>query len=166
MKYVLGFRFRESDLPEQTSVALIQKKKPFWQAGKLNGIGGKVEHDEDYPMARLHRGVMVTGQQMAMAREFKEETGVETMPHSWQQFGVLIHGDNEIYLFRSFCEAPHAPVLQVLTNERPVWLKLISLRLYPRMGNLDWLVPIALDKHLFLGSIYDDAPIPEKAVAA
>ena len=57
--YVLGFAFTTDG-----RVALIQKKRPAWQAGRLNGIGGKVEGTE-------HSAA-------AMVREFREETGVDT----------------------------------------------------------------------------------------
>jgi len=55
-RYVLGFMF-DRDYAE---VALILKNRPAWQAGKWNGIGGKIEGDET-PHA-------------AMVREFTEET--------------------------------------------------------------------------------------------
>ena len=53
-EYVVGFMFSEE----------ILKNKPDWQAGRLNGVGGKVEPNE-YP-------------DQAMVREFEEETGVRT----------------------------------------------------------------------------------------
>lgn len=40
-KYVLGFMFSTEDRGQK--VALIKKLKPKWQAGLLNGIGGKIE---------------------------------------------------------------------------------------------------------------------------
>jgi 8-oxo-dGTP diphosphatase len=58
MEYVCGFLFH----PQRKAVALIRKNKPEWQAGKLNGIGGKVEHLETPAEA--------------MEREFLEEAGV------------------------------------------------------------------------------------------
>lgn len=57
-QYVVGLAVN------QGWVALIRKAKPAWQAGRLNGIGGKVEPGED--------------PQLAMAREFEEEAGVAT----------------------------------------------------------------------------------------
>ena len=39
IKYVVGFAFNK----EKTKVLLIKKTKPDWQAGQLNGIGGKIE---------------------------------------------------------------------------------------------------------------------------
>ena len=56
-EYVVGFLFH----PSLTQVTLIRKNRPGWQAGKLNGVGGKVEVGET--------------PDQAMAREFHEETG-------------------------------------------------------------------------------------------
>lgn len=53
---VVGFAFDDKLL----NVALIKKKKPEWQKGYLNGVGGKVKDGEGY-----HE---------AMTREFEEET--------------------------------------------------------------------------------------------
>ncbi len=48
---------------DRRRVVLINKKRPEWQAGLQNGIGGKVLEGEIYLQA--------------MIREFKEETGFE-----------------------------------------------------------------------------------------
>lgn len=58
MNYVLGFAFN-SDLSQ---IILINKLRPSWQAGTLNGVGGKIEPGES-PLE-------------AMYREFEEETGI------------------------------------------------------------------------------------------
>jgi 8-oxo-dGTP diphosphatase len=58
--YVNGFMFS----PDHQRVALIHKRQPTWQAGYLNGIGGKIELGETAAEA--------------MVREFSEETGVAT----------------------------------------------------------------------------------------
>lgn len=76
MEYVLGFAFTE----DFGSVALIRKNKPEWQAGKLNGIGGKVE---EYDQTIFH----------AMAREYHEETGVITNIDHWKYFAKLCGND-------------------------------------------------------------------------
>lgn len=57
IEYVLGFMFNE----DESKVLLIMKNRPAWQAGKLNGVGGKIEAGET-PI-------------QAMEREFAEETG-------------------------------------------------------------------------------------------
>lgn len=69
--YVLGFAFD----PELTYVALIRKTKPEWQAGKLNGIGGKVEPSETF--------------RQAMVREFFEETGSRVPSERWHNFSRI-----------------------------------------------------------------------------
>jgi 8-oxo-dGTP diphosphatase len=68
-EYVLGFLFS----PDLSRVVLIRKERPTWQAGKLNGVGGKVDPGED-----AHT---------AMVREFREETGVQ-IPE-WYQFATI-----------------------------------------------------------------------------
>jgi 8-oxo-dGTP diphosphatase len=68
--YVLGFAF-DYDI----RVTLIKKDRPDWMAGKWNGVGGKIEPGED-PHA-------------AMAREFREETGVSIFHTVWQKFAIL-----------------------------------------------------------------------------
>jgi 8-oxo-dGTP pyrophosphatase MutT (NUDIX family) len=70
-RYVAGFMFDVAN----KQVALIRKTKPAWQAGKLNGIGGKIE-DGESPEA-------------AMVREFLEETGCNTDRDDWSHFASL-----------------------------------------------------------------------------
>ena len=73
--YVVGLMFNKS----MSQVALIRKQKPKWQAGLLNGIGGKIEDGE-------------TGLD-AMRREFYEETGAHTLRVDWYPF-LNMHGQN------------------------------------------------------------------------
>lgn len=75
-RYVLGFAFNS----DYTEVALIKKNRPDWQKGKYNGIGGKVEEGEP--------------EILAMVREFKEETGIETLPEWWKPFTKMIFGED------------------------------------------------------------------------
>lgn len=78
LEYVIGFMFSAG----MQLVLLIRKNRPDWQAGRLNGIGGKIEPGE----APID----------AMIREFKEETGL--LYRSWLPFhrerfrnGVVLH---------------------------------------------------------------------------
>ena len=68
-RYVVGFLFRNNG----TEVALVRKLKPEWQRGRLNGIGGKIEPNED--------------SRAAMMREFAEETGANV--DDWRAFAWL-----------------------------------------------------------------------------
>lgn len=64
----VGFLFSENML----DVLLIEKKRPEWQKGKFNGIGGRMEIGES-PVGCL-------------VREFREETGILLDKDSWTQF--------------------------------------------------------------------------------
>lgn len=82
-RFVLGFVYYEGQ------VLLIQKNRPAWQAGKWNGIGGKIEPNET-----------LLG---AMSREGVEEAALAV---PWKYRG-LMHGANtdgtpfECHLFTS-----------------------------------------------------------------
>lgn len=81
IEYVLGFAFIG------TEVILIQKTKPEFQKGKLNGVGGKIEVNES-PAS-------------AMVREFEEETSVKTHPGSWVLFAVMRFYEAKVHCFTS-----------------------------------------------------------------
>jgi 8-oxo-dGTP pyrophosphatase MutT (NUDIX family) len=70
IRYVLGFGF-----DDHRRLALIRKKRPTWQAGRWNGIGGKVQEFE--------------GCREAMAREFAEETGVLVEAPLWRKVAIM-----------------------------------------------------------------------------
>lgn len=80
MDYVLGFMFNK----HKTQVVLINKLKPEWQKGLLNGLGGKIEPDEVNKSSKF-----------AMSREFQEETGVQTDPEKWQEFAMMDCGNDD-----------------------------------------------------------------------
>ena len=86
IKYVVGFAFSK----DRNDIVLIKKNKPEWQAGMVNGIGGKIEDTDDRPVD-------------AMRREFKEETGVDTLANKWKHYATLKVGDAvEVYCFVYF----------------------------------------------------------------
>ena len=67
--YVVGF------LHYKDEVVLLRKSRPPMLAGKLNGIGGKIEPGEHAVDA--------------MVREFAEETGLQTSERGWLRDRVL-----------------------------------------------------------------------------
>lgn len=69
IQYVLGFVIWEE------RVLLIRKNRPTWQAGKFNGIGGKVEPQESAPAA--------------MVRECWEEAAIHTVANEWRKFALM-----------------------------------------------------------------------------
>lgn len=129
--YVAGFMFNiaKPGIAPRECVALIEKQRPDWQKGKLNGIGGKIDSGESPADA--------------MAREFLEETGVKVAPERWRSFcelrfrGATIHffaSEGELSELRSM-EDEHVTIVDVST----IWNR-------NTIPNLRWLIPMALDK--------------------
>lgn len=129
MKYCLGFAF-STDTHCRTYVALIEKSKPQWQAGKYNGIGGKIE-DTD------------TDARAAMVREFREETGVDTDADAWKGFAVMKFWDCEVECFVGQMEWEKFNSLWSPTEEQVVKVDAHKLWPFPVLPNLHWLVPMA-----------------------
>jgi 8-oxo-dGTP diphosphatase len=123
-EYVLGFMFGNN----RQEVLLIRKNRPDWQAGKLNGIGGKVEAGE-LPY-------------QAMIREFEEEAGVPLT--GWNNFGTMRVGDAIVYLYSSF-ESDSFDKARSMTDEEieRVNINTLSNPCLNLLPNLLWLVPMA-----------------------
>lgn len=81
--YVLGFAFNKT----LTTVLLLHKTHPAWQAGRFNGVGGAVEFGEK-PL-------------QAMLRKFQKETGVRSQPSDWVRFTSFEDNGNTIHCFTS-----------------------------------------------------------------
>lgn len=122
--YVAGFLFDAG----REDVLLIEKQRPAWQRGKLNGVGGKIEPGET-PEA-------------AMEREFAEEAGVCGL--AWERVADLTGPGFTVYFFAAFddrirlartCEEERLIV-------RPVAEIATAADLIP---NLKALIPLALD---------------------
>ena len=112
MNYCLGFAF-SLDLKK---VLTIRKKRPAWQAGRLNGIGGKQEPGE-------------TALQ-AMKRECLEETGVHI--ENWEYFATIEGPDFTVTCFRAFTDDIF--LATSLTDEE-VTTEDVDLQLFFREGN-------------------------------
>lgn len=125
-KYVLGLMFDDAC----SSVVLIRKDKPAWQAGLFNGVGGSIETDES-PL-------------MAMIREFKEEAGVDSTGLGWNEFSELSGSDFVVYCFR--CNNTGA-WRNACTVERELVSKVSihELRHHRCVSSLTWLIHLALD---------------------
>lgn len=130
INYVCGFLFNENN----SQVALIRKIKPEFLAGKLNGIGGKMEEHET-PIE-------------AMEREFLEETGVKLPWELWKLKLKLYSPTNyTMYVFRANSE----DVQNVKTIEQEeVFVYntqnlLLPAQNYQLVPNLKWIIPLLLD---------------------
>src|SRR5690242_14904191 len=80
--YVCGFLFSV----DRQRVLLIRKRRPAWQAGHLNGVGGKVEPGETLADA--------------MRREFREEAGLDVA--DFHHVLSLTGSDWRGHFFRAF----------------------------------------------------------------
>ena len=136
-KYVAGLLFNKN----KTEVALIRKNRPGWQAGKLNAIGGKLEEGES-PLD-------------AMIREFSEETGIY---HSdWRLFTVLTGESFEVNFFVGY--ADYLSRLISMTDEKvEVWTLNEVPNMEDKISNLNWLIPLALDKDKVFAVVKDFKP--------
>lgn len=85
-EYVLAFIFDKNRYDtERAAVLLLKKRKPEWQAGKYNGIGGKIEKGENSGFAAY--------------REWKEETKTELPQSAFKLFGEMTGPDWRVYLY-------------------------------------------------------------------
>ena len=121
MDYVAGFLFS----PGRDRVLLLEKRRPAWQAGRLNGVGGKVEPGEE-PLA-------------AMNREFSEEAGLSGL--DWREDAVLRGQGFTVRFYSAFSAA--IDDAGAMTDE-PLGIYPVSgLHGLPVMENLRFLVPLA-----------------------
>lgn len=129
VNYVTGFMLSN----DGQRVVLIRKRQPSWQQGWLNGVGGKIEPGETPAQA--------------MAREFLEETGVQTDPASWQPFVELDEsGLACVYFF--FCRNDAAVTAARTMEAEPVEIHAVQPLPDDVLHNLRWLIPMALDPQL------------------
>lgn len=144
-KYVLGFMFDKN----KENVLLIHKNRPENLAGKINGIGGKIENftkinnsfNLDLPETPL----------TAMIREFEEECGIKN--NNWTQFCKLIGENCIIYIFKSIGDITLAKTIE---DEEVV---IYSVKNLPKnsLHHINWLIPMALTDHNFIvNEIYLD----------
>jgi len=133
--YVVGFLFSE----DLDTVVLIEKRRPDWQAGKLNGPGGHVE-DGEHP-------------QEAMKREFKEEAGEEIW--NWNLFATITNEkDWTVWFYRSVVSQEIINKCSTQTDEKIIQVHLgtddgdgVQNKLPSNViDNLNWLIPLALSK--------------------
>jgi len=123
--YVVGFVFNR----RMSKVLLINKLKPEWQAGRLNGVGGKVEPGEAYSTA--------------MAREFEEETGMIVPEHRWRNFCTLRACDGVVQMFTVDADFNSKIIIPQMTPEPVSWESYAPLS-DRVIDNLRWLIPMAL----------------------
>lgn len=101
---------------------LIKKDKPDWQAGKYNGIGGKMEQI-DGGMANV-----------AMVRECLEETGVSTEPSDWIEVTIERFPNYTLHVFYTVLDCEVSK--QSGETEEPRWMTHTDIKCDAAFGNL------------------------------
>jgi 8-oxo-dGTP diphosphatase len=138
-KMVAGFLFSY----DKKYVMLVQKKKPEWQKGKFNAIGGHV-NDRETP-------------EKAMQRTFEKEAGIETLLINWEHDVTLTSNSWHVDFYHTFSDAPFegkrhsALLLHSESRKESIYLcevnEVVTLS-DMIVSNLQWLIPICLDKTL------------------
>ena len=118
---VVGFAINNN------KVLLINKLKPKWQKGKLNGVGGKIKKDEN-PVD-------------AMIREFYEEAGVTTKTKDWIQI-CNIFSTESLWVVYFFVTEKNVYEAKSVEQEQVGWIDIDNLP-DNTISNLRWLLPMA-----------------------
>lgn len=141
-EYVVGFLFDE----KRENVVLIEKTKPEWQRGLLNGVGGKIE-DGERP-------------DQAMEREFQEETGL--IIGEWMAFCQIENADWRVYFFYTETTQAYMSEIQSPTEEVVSIFSVSEIDILPVIQNLRWLIPMCADtEHFYAYSIAENNPRTE-----
>jgi 8-oxo-dGTP diphosphatase len=125
-KYTLGFIFNKN----LDHVLLMHKNRPDWQAGKVNGLGGKFEEGED--------GIS------CIKREVKEESNLDIEKDKWIYAGVLYSQSFNMEVFCSMYEGDMEDA-KTLEDEEIEWFPIEHLP-SNTIDNIPWLIHITLDK--------------------
>lgn len=136
-KYSLVFIFTE----EMNRVLMIQKIKPEFQRGLLNGVGGLME-SKDMDM------------KSCAVREMKEETNLDITKKDLTYVLTMKGKDWEVSVFAGFYRQEMG-IEKQLTNEYPKWVYPGS---YAKMiPNLEWIIPmcknVLMNKESIVASI-------------
>lgn len=129
--YVVGFA---KDINSEC-VVLIEKNRPKWQKGKLNGVGGHIESGET-PFD-------------AMNREFNEEAGGFVSEDAWRLFFVLEEMDSK-WIVWFFVAEIDIKFISQQTDEKLVIVDRYDLPSNV-IDNLYWLIPMAFAKSSISG---------------
>jgi 8-oxo-dGTP diphosphatase len=123
IEYAVGFLFD----PLMHYVALIEKKRPDWQAGRLNGVGGHIEDNES--------------PDQAMSREFLEETGLTIT--RWNLLAKLFVSETDALCWCYWAVDWNIDDCQSVTDEKVL---IVPARELPdnTITNLRWLIPLAI----------------------
>jgi 8-oxo-dGTP diphosphatase len=141
--YVAGFAFTA----DRREVLLVEKQRPDWQKDLWNGVGGKVN-----PGERASE---------AMDREFHEETSI-SIRQNWELFCVEDGPGYRVHFYRSFCWLVGVPIRPVNDVGEILDLHYVDrLANLAVIGNLRWLIPLALDPRPVSVTMHTEGSIRE-----
>lgn len=122
-KYVVGFLF-SFDLSQ---VVLVTKNRPQWQAGLLNGVGGKVEGNESLTAA--------------MTREFREEADAHVS--EWSHIANMT--DDLTFSVDVFASTFDLSSVGSATDEHVAIYHVSDILTQKTVENVPWLILMAID---------------------
>lgn len=132
-RYVVGLPL----VPRLGAVLLVRKNRPAWQAGRLNGPGGKVERAGD----------LYETDPAAMSREFLEEVGVLVRAERWAP-RVTLSGDGWrcCFLVARLTDEEAAAAMEGRSGrDEPAEMAFVDVLPRDLVPNLRWIIPLALD---------------------
>lgn len=135
-EYVVGFAYNNE------CVLFLLKSKPEDQKGKLNGVGGKMEKEDNYSPFK------------AMQREWTEEiNGALDVQPDWEYKGLFYGEEWNVHVFSAKTYAELASLngkgndigerfVAVPLNAINTWVKNLG------MPNLKWILPLVFDERV------------------
>ncbi len=126
--YVLGLIFNSNE----SELLLINKKRPDWQLGMWNGIGGKIDETDDTPLD-------------AMNRECVEETGMNLagdLSDGFRHCITLVCPGGTLYVYSASIRTPSIPYKQI--EDEDLGVHSVGLLPFALMHNLRWIIPFCL----------------------
>ncbi len=126
VRATLGFIFSK-DLHD---VLLIRKQHPEWQAGKINGLGGKCFAEEPATAC--------------MSREVMEESCLSISADRWTHVTQLLWNEWQVDVFATKYEGSLRDA-ETMTDEEVEWFSVTELPAQV-ISNLQWLIPLAIDQ--------------------
>jgi 8-oxo-dGTP diphosphatase len=125
IKATLGFIYT----PLLDQVLLIQKSKPVFHKGLLNGLGGKTDPGETAAQC--------------IAREVQEESGLVIQEEDWLQIGSLKWTEWSVDVLVAKYSGDQNKALS-LTGDPVTWYETNKLPANV-VSNLNWLIPLGID---------------------
>jgi 8-oxo-dGTP diphosphatase len=125
---------------DRKQVVLMRRTRPAWQAGRVNGLGGRIKDGES---ARE-----------AARREVREESGVDVA--EWIEVLVWEDVEYRMHVVRAMSELARGARTM---EDQEVFLADVDALPANVIDNLRWLVPLALDREV-------EMPIQVRSAAA